>query len=129
MIVTHSTLEKALLRIFREQNMEAYSSLPFRELQGFWSYTGLRQSDLRDAVRGMFEQNQVDFQNDGGGLAVVLTPDGAEHLRDSEFHLSSALRDTVDKVSLHKARKRISSGRPAARQSEQMRSEDRSAAP
>ena len=129
MIVTHSTLEKALLRIFREQNMEAYSSLPFRELQGFWSYTGLRQSDLRDAVRGMFEQNQVDFQNDGGGLAVVLTPEGAEHLTDSEFHLGSALRDTMDKVSLRKAKKRVRAGSPSTRHSEQMRSEDRSAAP
>ncbi|MGJ8668450.1 MAG: hypothetical protein ACSHXK_03080 [Oceanococcus sp.] len=129
MIVTHSTLEKALQRIFREQNMEAYSSIPFRELQGFWSYTGLRQSDLRDAVRGMFEQNLVDFQNDGGGLAVVLTPSGAEHLEDTEFHLTSAVRDTLDKVSLHKAKKRIADGAHAARQSAQARSEDRSAAP
>lgn len=123
MIVTHSTIAKALARIFREHHMEAYSAIPFRELQGFWSYTGLRQSDLRDAVRCMFEQNQVDFQNDGGGLSVVLTPDGAEQIRNGEFKFGNVLRDTVDKFSLHQARKRTSSGSQPPRA--QMRSEDR----
>lgn len=124
MIVTHSTLEKALARIFREQHMEAYSSIPFRELQGFWSYTGLRQSDLRDAVRCMFEQNHVDFQNDSGGLSVILTPAGAEHVNDSEVHMSSVIRDTIDKVSLHQAKKRSSQQRHDSRP--HMRADDRS---
>lgn len=127
MIVTHSTLEKALLRIFREQNMQAFSSLLFRELQGFWSYTGLRQSDLRDAVRCMFEQNRVDFQNDGQGLAVVLTPNGAEQMREAELQLSSVLRDSTDKFTLHKAKKRLLVEAHAAQQSTRMRSNDQTA--
>lgn len=106
MIVTHSTLEKALLRIFREQHMTRYSSLPFRELQGLWAYTGLRQSDLRDALRYMFEQNAIDFQNDGDGLSVVVTPSGASLMHEGEVHLGSMLRDTRDKLSLHRAGQR-----------------------
>ncbi len=125
MIVTHSTLEKALLRIFREQSMAAYSSIPFRELQGFWSYTGLRQSDLRDAVRGMFEQNYVDFENANGGLSVVLTPEGAEHIDAPELQLASVISDTRDKLNLHQARKRIAASAHAARETAHMRDQDR----
>ncbi|RZO85226.1 hypothetical protein [Oceanococcus atlanticus] len=126
MIVTHSTLEKALLRIFREQHMTRYSSLPFRELQGLWAYTGLRQSDLRDALRYMFEQNAIDFQNDGQGLSVVVTPHGASMMNDSELHLGSVLRDTRDKLSLHKASQRQDSR--IAGGSTRMRAEDRPSA-
>ncbi len=106
MNVTDTTLEKAVFRILREHELEAYTSIQFRELQGLWAYTGLRQSDLRDALRHMFERNYLDFQNDGHGLAVVVTPQGYRHAQDQELHLGSLMRDTWDKLTLLKAGKR-----------------------
>ena len=127
MIVTQSTLEKAISRIFREQHMQAYSSMPFRELRGFWAYTGLRDSDLRDAVRYMFEQNHLDFQNDGQGLAVVITPQGAAELNSAEFSLGSVVRDSRDKLNLRQAGKRLTASATMIAKTAHMRSEDQAA--
>lgn len=106
MQITDSTLEKAVFRLLREHELAAHASIPFRELQGLWAYTGLRQSDLRDALRIMFDRNYVDFENNGGGLAVVVTPEGYRHAQDTEIHLGSLLKDTRDKLTLRQAEKR-----------------------
>lgn len=106
MQITDSTLEKAVFRLLREHELAAHASIPFRELQGLWAYTGLRQSDLRDALRIMFDKNFVDFENNGNGLAVVVTPEGFQHAQDKELHLGSLLKDARDKLILHQAEKR-----------------------
>lgn len=106
MHITDSTLEKAVFRILREHELEAYASMPFREMQGLWAYTGLRQGDLRDALRIMFDRNYIDFENSGDGLSIVVTPQGYRHGRDSELHVGSLIRDTRDKVTLHRASRR-----------------------
>ncbi len=106
MQITESTLEKAVFRLLREHELEPHASIPFRELQGLWAYTGLRQGDLRDALRIMFDKNYVDFENNGDGLAVVITPTGYQHAQESELRLSSLLADARDKVTLRQAGKR-----------------------
>lgn len=109
MFVSDSTLEKAVFRILRQHELEAHATLPFRELQGLWAYTGLRQGDLRDALRIMFDRKFIDFENSGDGLQVVVTPEGYEHAREHELHVGSLLRDARDKVTLHQAAKRLKS--------------------
>lgn len=106
MRVTESTLEKAVFRIVRQHELEAYASIPFREMQGLWAYTGLRQGDLRDALRSMFEKRYIDFENDGDGLSVVITPEGCERGREHELQVAHLLRDSRDKLTLHQASKR-----------------------
>ena len=124
MQVTNSTLEKAMFRILRSHELEPWAAIDFRELQGLWAYTGLRQSDLREAVSYMFQQGLIDFQNDGSGLAIVLTPAGYERGHDQDIQLQTLLRDTRDVLNLRSASKRPLPSRTGPRQGARSRRQE-----
>lgn len=106
MHITKSTLEKALFRIIREHQLNAYDSISLRELRELWGFSGLRYDDLRDALRVMFESNFVDFVNEGDGLAIVLKPEGYARAQELDIHIRTLLRDAQDKIALYRAAQR-----------------------
>lgn len=119
MRVTTTTLEKAVFRILKDHNLEPYDAVEFRELQAEWARTGLRQDDLRDALRQMFERDLLDFQNDGRGLSIIVTREGYEHATHGEMRLSTLVDDARDRYALYKASQRVrGNARAAGRRSQ-----------
>lgn len=100
MHVTENTLQRALFNILRKQEFVAYSTLRFKRLQKLWAGTGLRQNDLRDILRMLFEKDHLDFQNDGQGLAVILTQQGFEHMHTHGPHWGDLIASARDRYTL-----------------------------
>lgn len=74
MLISSNTLRLALLRIFENAGARAGDNLLFRDIATAWTRTGLRNSDLRDAVNEMIESGGLCSGDCDGALGFSLTP-------------------------------------------------------
>ena len=74
MYVPSHTLRQALLRIFTEAVANPGESLSFSEIARTWSRTGLRDHDLRIAVRELVESGDMRPLQRNGTLGLALNP-------------------------------------------------------
>ena len=76
MQIPSSTLRLALFEIFADAGATADSSLTFDDIENAWSLTGLRMSDLRDAIHEMIDSRDLHATRLHGNLGFALTPQG-----------------------------------------------------
>ncbi len=108
MIVTESTLERALFHIFWDRDLEAGSELRLTDLQYYWLATGLRRDDLRDAIRCLSRRGYVALLGEGNLAAVQLTKSGWTRLEEFEFVMPSTQQDIGDVLVMTDAKHRRS---------------------
>ena len=77
MIIAEHVLEAALAQIFAGR--AAGERLSFAEIAAAWSNTGLRLSDLRDAIRAAVDQHDLRSHGESEGLIFELSRGG--HMR------------------------------------------------
>lgn len=106
MQITPSTLERAMYQIIREQALTAHTWISHHQLQLHWTASGLRQTDLRDALRLLAESGVVDLVNAGDGLMVSVTDRGYALANARQSTLRHWLRDTQDAQRLRQAQER-----------------------
>jgi len=95
MYVPSHTLRQALLHIFTEAGAHPGQGLSFSEIARTWSRTGLRDHDLRIAVRELVDSGALHPLQRNGTLGFALnaaSPHGSPRLR-SELQLAMALSD------------------------------------
>lgn len=80
MFVSSSTLRLALCRILDEWVAAPGAVLRYTDLELAWLHTGLRTSDLRDAVRELVERGEMLTTHQGDALAFTLTAVGCQSL-------------------------------------------------
>lgn len=73
MIVSSTALEAAFLKAWARTGAEPGVPVSFTTLAQEWRNTGLRMSDLRDAVREMIEKGHALARDRQGHLALELT--------------------------------------------------------
>ena len=98
MHISSSTLRLALLRLFQQAGMRTGDQFPFRDMERAWHSTGLRTSDLRDAVRLMHEDGELQRVGQDFDLSFALTAKArsAQDLQaDPAFEEDSAALVTV----------------------------------
>jgi len=110
MLVSPTTLELAFWRILHDRRAETGTPLPFGELEQEWDKTGLRRSDLRDAVRMTLERGWVECVPESAGLALRLTSGGYRRFyQPTALSVSLALYDENERV-LDEVRQRPHAG-------------------
>ncbi len=92
MYVSSHTLRQALLRIFTEAVANPGESLSFSEIARTWSRTGLRDLDLRIAVRELVESGDLHPLQRNGTLGFTLNAAGPHRppWQGSELQLAMA---------------------------------------
>lgn len=84
MIIADNVLEAALAQVFAGQ--AAGHRMSFAAIADAWGGTGLRLSDLRDAIREAVDQHHLSSRETADGLAFELTAGGRDrydrHARD-----------------------------------------------
>jgi hypothetical protein len=106
MLISSTTLRIALLRIFNNAGADADDGLAFYDIATAWTSTGLRNSDLRDAVNEMVECGDLRTGEREGALCFSLTAEARRRLLDPAGGL--LLRATVeDEAALLYVRQRV----------------------
>lgn len=75
MLISENVLEEALAQVFDGKSTGA--NMELEEITAAWAKTGLRKSDLRDALRQMVEAHGLIPYSHQGNLAFLLTEQGA----------------------------------------------------
>lgn len=101
MQISPQILRLALLRVFAEAESER---LEFAQVSSLWPRTGLRQSDLRDAVRELLDSGDLLGSGADDTLQLALSPQGLGALREPYGELQVASFD--DEAALFMARHR-----------------------
>lgn len=81
MMVTSAALESAFHKVWQRTGAEPGVAVSFTTLAQEWVGTGMRMSDLRDAVRESIEKGYAQLRDRQGHLAVELTESGWQHAR------------------------------------------------
>lgn len=76
MMNSETALEQALAQVF--DGKAAGEKLSLAEISTVWHAVGLRNSDMRDAIREMVETHCLETQSHHGGLEFVLTHRGEQ---------------------------------------------------
>jgi len=76
MISSENVLEQALAQVF--DGKSAGEKLSLAEISTVWHAVGLRNTDMRDAIREMVESHCLETQSHHGGLEFVLTHRGEQ---------------------------------------------------
>lgn len=84
MMISENGLEQALAQVF--DGKSAGEKLPLAEISTVWHTLGLRNSDMRDAIREMIESHCLETQSHHGGLEFVLTRLGAQRFTSCRHH-------------------------------------------
>ena len=104
MFISYSVLRLAILHIFAEADGGVREPLSFHELGILWRQTGLRDSDLRDAVRGLLDAGEMVANKADDTLVLSLSP---ELLQDLDEPVAALALGTVDEeMTLFRARHR-----------------------
>lgn len=111
MYVAESTLERALLEIYRQDAPAPGRSLTMAALQRAWQETGLRNDDFRDAVRILLGRGMLALGGNAQDTDVVLTPLGAARLASESFERPTLPADVADRDTLDRLRQRVAAGR------------------
>lgn len=107
MQVVDSTLERALLNIYKTSGLRVGGVLSVAALQRAWSLTGLRDSDFRDAVRILLRRGLLEVRDRPDAMDVMLTAAGAERLQADAFRNPSDEPDLEDVRTLETVRARV----------------------
>ena len=78
MYVPSNTLRLALLRVFAEAGANAGEALGFPEIARNWARTGLRDHDLRIAIRELLESGELRSTQQDGLLGFFINT-AAQH--------------------------------------------------
>lgn len=107
MHISPKVLRLSLLRLFAEAAVGPDGALSFAEVSMRWPQTGLRGSDLRDAVRELLDSGdlQASGEDDGLHLHLNLSPEALRGLREPYGELHLATFD--DEATLFMARHRM----------------------
>lgn len=103
MQIDNSTLARAMLGVLQRCDASANGSVPFPRLRGVWRGTGLRDSDLRDAVRVLAERNCIRLSDAEGSIAVGITESGRK-IASQGLSLDNLRGEVRDRLRLLKAR-------------------------
>lgn len=111
MHISPKVLRLSLLRLFAEAAVGPDGCLSFAEISMRWPQTGLRGSDLRDAVRELVDSGDLRATGQDDGLRLSLSPEALRGLREpyGELHLASF----EEEATLFMARHRPRQGLPA----------------
>jgi len=104
MHISPQILRLALLRIFADTDAGAGGSLSFSQINSRWPQTGLRTSDLRDAVREMLDSGDLIGSEWNDTLNLALSPETRRGLSEPYGELYTASFD--DEATLFMARNR-----------------------
>lgn len=104
--VTPEVLEETLLGIFDEFHLRAEGRLAAGNLEQAWRRTGLRDSDLAQAVDLAVEGEIIVPEQHDGEMTLRLTALGAETMNSADG-IRDMLRSLKAKRILNKAKKRI----------------------
>lgn len=110
MHISSKVLRLSLLRLFAEAAVGPDGSLSFAEVRMRWPQTGLRNADLRDAVRELVDSGDLRASGEDDGLHLSLSPEAMRGLREpyGELHLATF----EDEATLFMARHRPRPGQP-----------------
>jgi hypothetical protein len=86
MYIDSSTLRLALLKIFVESGAPA-DWRPYCDVAEAWRLTGLRGSDLRDAVHEMIEGGELVSAERDGALSLALSSELLHGMRQPDSYL------------------------------------------
>lgn len=111
MQVLDSTLERALLGIYKASGLKAGGLLSVTALQRAWERTGLRNTDFRDAVRILLRRGLLEVRDRPDALDVMLTAAGAERLQADAFRNPAGQSDLEDVHTLDTMRARVAARR------------------
>jgi hypothetical protein len=111
MHISPRILRLALLRVFAQTGVGASGSLSLAEVSAAWPQTGLRQSDLRDAVREMLDSGELEGSGPDESLSLALSPRVLQDLREPHGELQLATFD--DEAMLFMAQHRGRGGESA----------------
>jgi hypothetical protein len=84
MMIQGNVLEQALAQVF--DGKSAGEKLSLAEISTVWNTVGLRNSDMRDAIREMIESHCLETQSHHGGLEFVLTRCGEQRFNNCRGH-------------------------------------------
>lgn len=92
MYVPSHTLRLALLRVFNDAGARAGDGLSFPEMARSWARTGLRDYDLRVAVRELLESGDLRSMQRNGmlGFALSMAAQHGLHRAEGELQLGMA---------------------------------------
>ena len=127
MHVTSATLRLALSRLLRDRNAQPGELVLFSEMEQVWAHTGLRLSDLRDAVRVLMEDGVLQPGERGNALAFSLTAEGHGQLYRAELTIPALVERAVEEWTLVRARTR--QWTPSREKWDQRREADQTPAP
>lgn len=124
MQVLDSTLERALLNIYKASGLRAGGLLSVASLQRAWERTGLRNSDFRDAVRILLRQGLLEIRDRPDAMDVMLTAAGAGRLQADAFRNPVEEPDVEDTRTLETLHARVLARRRGWNGSRRRRSDD-----
>ncbi len=102
-----STLKRALLGTLQRCGVDRHQDgVTYATLRDAWRRTGLRESDLRDAVRVLAETGLIRLREAGDSIAVCVTETGRHASGRMELSLEALQREVQDQFILLRARLR-----------------------
>ncbi|HZR34995.1 MAG TPA: hypothetical protein VFA75_06435 [Nevskia sp.] len=122
MHISPQILRLALLRLFADASLSPGDRMDFTRLSALWPQTGLRTSDLRDAVRELLDSGELVGSGEGETLTLSLSPAGRCALSEPYGEVQMASFD--DEATLFMAQHRHKAPRPPE---ERQRAADRAA--
>jgi len=122
MLISSTALELAVHQILQRHHIAAGEQVTFDDLHQGWNHTGLRVSDLRDALRGLVDKGCLDCPPGGPDLMFRLTESGQAYFA----HFASPTATVNDRHTLAAAEARLAT--PAAAGPYTRRASDPSAA-
>lgn len=96
----------ALHEVFREYGVEADGSLPYFDLQRSWAQTGLRRSDLDEAINDALGLGDLLETYSHEGRLAVLTTSGHGKVRQAPTTLRDLEQRRLAEAVLQRARSR-----------------------
>lgn len=110
MQVDDNTLKRAMFGVMQREPGAADTGLPYLQIRKLWTRTGLRESDLRDAVRVLAEQHCIRLEDVEGTIAVRLTESGRREYGRQTLRLDQLSEEVRQRVALLQARLRSRGG-------------------
>lgn len=107
MQVLDSTLERALLNIYKTSGLRGGGALSVAALQRAWAMTGLRDNDFRDAVRILLRRGLLEVRDRPDAMDVMLTTVGAARMQADAFSNPTSETDVEDAHTLETLRARV----------------------
>lgn len=106
MHISPKVLRLSLLRLFAEAAVGPDGRLSFAEISTRWPHTGLRNSDLRDAVRELVDSGDLLASGENDGLRLSLSPQALRGLREpyGELHLTTFEEEATLFMARHRPR-------------------------